>query len=350
MAASGLVAVLMVFGGCMGAIVAMEVVLKADPKSGNLLTLTAVLMVLLQSLPGRIQARGLKPLAAPVASHAKFSALWVSMSVLANYAFAYKISVAIFTLIRSCNIIATVLLGYTVFGERFSAEQLLCVLAVTVGIFLASLGEMKTLNTSGPTPAGCSALGTCAEITTPAPDGDVELATWAIGIAMLAFVQLLQGFLGHVQSSYYKTYKDLAPKNELCDEFLFTSHVAALLPLLCLKDDIMTAARAAIASEPVPHLPFHLPCQILWLLVNNVSQTICLKGVFRTSATVTPLALTIILSVRKFLSVVVSIVLFSNPWTVQHSVATVLIFGGAFSYSQVREARPATNGENKKSD
>ncbi|CAE7940274.1 slc35b4, partial [Symbiodinium necroappetens] len=304
--------------------------------------------LLLTHLAGRIQARGLKPLAAPLASHAKFSALWVSMSVLANYAFAYKISVAIFTLIRSCNIIATVLLGYTVFGERFSAEQLLCVLAVTVGIFLASLGEIKTLNTSGPTSAECSSLGTCTEITTRAPDGDVELATWAIGIAMLAFVQLLQGFLGHVQSSYYKIYKDLAPKNELCDEFLFTSHVAALLPLLCLKDDILAAARAAMASEPVPYLPFHLPRQILWLLVNNVSQTICLKGVFRTSATVTPLALTIILSVRKFLSVVVSIVLFSNPWTPQHSAATVLIFGGAFAYSQVREARPATTGDNKK--
>lgn len=102
-----------------------------------------------------------------------------------------------------------------------------------------------------------------------------------------------------------------------------------------------------MASEPVPYLPFHLPRQILWLLVNNVSQTICLKGVFRTSATVTPLALTIILSVRKFLSVVVSIVLFSNPWTPQHSAATVLIFGGAFAYSQVREA---TTGDNKKSD
>lgn len=39
-------------------------------------------------------------------------------------------------------------------------------------------------------------------------------------------------------------------------------------------------------------------------LLNNVAQTICLKGVFRASATVSPLALTIILSVRKFLSVV----------------------------------------------
>ena len=41
-------------------------------------------------------------------------------------------------------------------------------------------------------------------------------------------------------------------------------------------------------------------------LINNVSQTICLKGVFRTSASISPLALTIVLSVRKFLSVVVS--------------------------------------------
>ena len=38
-------------------------------------------------------------------------------------------------------------------------------------------------------------------------------------------------------------------------------------------------------------------------LLNNVAQTICLKGVFRASASVSPLALTIILSVRKFLSV-----------------------------------------------
>lgn len=59
------------------------------------------------------------------------------------------------------------------------------------------------------------------------------------------------GFLGHVQSTYYRIYKDprdgrepleigagfteqstqdLAPKNELCDEFLFTSHVIEAWP------------------------------------------------------------------------------------------------------------------------
>lgn len=323
----------------MGAIVAMEIVLKGDPKSGNLLTLTAVLMVLFQSIPGRFTSSGLKPLAAPLLSHAKFASLWVSMSVLANYAFAYKISVAIFTLIRSCNIIATVLLGFLVFGQRFSLEQLVCVFAVTIGIFLASFGEMKTLKDCGG--------GQCQmEVqNTEATEEKIEVGTWLIGIAMLAFVQLLQGFLGHVQSTYYRIYKDLAPKNELCDEFLFTSHVMALLPLFFLKEDILAAAASAWSSEPLPLVP--VPSRVAWLLINNVSQTICLKGVFRTSASISPLALTIVLSVRKFLSVVVSIVLFSNPWTVHHSFATVLIFGGAFAYSQVPDVKIKADKEVK---
>eukprot|EP00928_Gymnodinium_smaydae_P034182 TRINITY_DN24293_c0_g1_i1.p1 TRINITY_DN24293_c0_g1~~TRINITY_DN24293_c0_g1_i1.p1 ORF type:complete len:385 (-),score=82.89 TRINITY_DN24293_c0_g1_i1:71-1099(-) len=334
----------MVFGGCMCAIVSMEYVLKGDPNSGNLLTLSAVLMVLLQSIPGRFQpgTLSLKPLAAPVASHAQFALLWVSMSVLANYAFAYKISVAIFTLVRSCNIIATVLLGYLIFGQRFSLQQLLCVGAVSAGVFLASMGEAQTLSARG-TSAGASTCDGCAPSTPAAADAATEvgseLGTWAIGIGMLAFVQLLQGFLGHVQAGFYRTFRDLAPRNDLCDEYLFTSHVVALVPLFFLKEDIMAATRAAFASEPVPlPLPFPVPSRLVWLLVNNVSQTICLKGVFRSSAALSPLTLTIVLSVRKFLSVVVSILLFSNPWTPLHSIATVLIFGGAFAYSQAREA------------
>lgn len=70
--------------------------------------------------------------------------------------------------------------------------------------------------------------------------------------------------------------QDLAPKNELCDEFLFTSHIMAawpveigklkakaLLPLALLKDDIMAATRAAMLSEPLPLVP--LPSRIVWL-------------------------------------------------------------------------------------
>merc|ERR1712174_33421 len=101
----------------------------------------------------------------------------------------------------------------------------------------------------------------------------------------------------------------------------------------------MAAVRSAISSDPVPLLPVHIPSRIAWLFLNNVSQVVCLKGVFRASAALSPLALTIVLSVRKFLSVGFSILWFGNPWIFLHSVATVLIFGGAFAYSQVEELK-----------
>lgn len=342
-------AVAMVFGGCMSAIFSLEFVLKGDPQSGNLLTFTAVVAVLVQSIPSRIVPGSLrpKPLVAPLVSHLQFDLLWVSMSILANYAFAYNISVPIFTLIRSCNIVASVLLGWLCFCERYSWQQLLCVCAVSVGVFLASAGEWKTLGSagSGKGCADCHDVGSNAENSSSA-DGPL----WAIGISMLVIVQLIQGFLGHIQARFYTIYKDLASKHELSDEYLFTAHIAALLPFLWLWEDLAAAARAALASDPVP-LPLlsFIPSRVAWLFLNNVSQVICLKGVFRASAVLSPLTLTVLLSVRKFFSVGLSICWFGNPWTHWHSVATVLIFGGAFVYSQVRSAKETVTHAKKAS-
>jgi UDP-xylose/UDP-N-acetylglucosamine transporter B4 len=284
---------------------------------------------------------GLKPLRMPLMTHLQFSAMWGTMSILANYAFAYKISVTIFTLIRSCNIIATVLIGFLVFGERYSWQQLLCTCAVSVGIFSASMGEKRSL-TSAPT-------SSCAGCSVPSPaivrqDDGADLTIWLTGLAMLAFVQLIQGLLGHAQSRFYQRYAHLGAKDELCDEFLFTSHVASLLPFIALRDDITLALHNALASEPLSlpfQLPFAIPSRIAWLIFNSAAQTICLKGVFLTSAVVSPLTLTIILSVRKFLSVLFSITWFNNPWSPMHNIATVLIFGGAFAYSQAPGANAA---------
>lgn len=342
-----MVAVAMVFGGCMSAIISMEYVLKGDPKAGNLITLTEIVMVLIQSLPGRLWPAGhaprrLKPLVAPLASHLHFAVLWVSMSVLANYAFAYKISVPIFTLIRSCNMIATVALGWLFFGQRYSWQQLGCIFAVSVGIFLASMGEAKTIKAASAAAGACTNCGLASPAVVEGEAGGAErdeFGTWLIGIAMLAFVQTLQGCLGHVQAGFYKRFGNLASKNDLCDEYLFTSHVVAVLPFFALREDIAAAARSALASDSVAlPLPWQLPSRVIWLLINSASQSICLKGVFRTSSSVSALTLTIILSVRKFLSVLVSIFWFDNPWSPWHSAATVFIFGGAFAYSRAPES------------
>eukprot|EP00746_Dinoflagellata_sp_MGD_P042447 gnl/MRDRNA2_/MRDRNA2_202934_c0_seq1.p1 gnl/MRDRNA2_/MRDRNA2_202934_c0~~gnl/MRDRNA2_/MRDRNA2_202934_c0_seq1.p1 ORF type:complete len:361 (-),score=32.53 gnl/MRDRNA2_/MRDRNA2_202934_c0_seq1:79-1161(-) len=346
--------VAMVFGGCMAAIVFMELVLKGDPKSGNLLTFTAVIAVIFQWVVGRITAGGLsqKVFRTPVKSHVQFASLWVSMSVLANYAFGYSISVPIFTLIRSCNIIATVVLGFLCFGQRYSWQQLICVVIVTVGVFSASAAEWTTLNVGREqrSSGGCTDCKDAIQSSAANGEADVDVGTWAIGIAMLVIVQAIQGFLGHLQSGFYREFKSLGTTDELSDEYLFTANVVALLPFIWLREDVLAAAKSALASEPIA-LPFEnplqLPSRVVWLILNNISQVICLKGVFRASAALSPLSLTIVLSVRKFLSVSFSICWFGNPWTHLHSMASVLIFGGAFAYSQVPKLAAATERDKK---
>lgn len=333
----------MVFGGCMSAVIAMEYVLKANPKAGNLLSISEFAFVLIQSFPSRIVAKagsiGLRPLQMPKESHFYHAALWVSMSVLANVAFSFNISVPIHTLFRSCNVIASVLLGYSLFGQRYSLKQLVCVLFITVGIFLGSVGDAKQF-------LGCSDCGPGATTKSHADEGFIR---WSIGIALLIFVQILQGFLGHTQAVLYKRHANCGTKSELAEEFLFTSHLVSFLPFIFLWEDVVAAARLALESAPISNaLP--IPIQLLFFLANNLCQLVCIKGVFRLSAHFSPLTVNITLSVRKFLSVVVSILWFGNAWTTLHSIATVSIFGGVFAYSQCRAVVVDTKDKDAKKE
>ncbi|CAE8619151.1 unnamed protein product [Polarella glacialis] len=332
----------------MSAIIAMEYVLKEDTKSGNLLTLTEFAFVMVQSIPGRLESKatsgiGFRPLCMPLMSHLKHAALWVSMSVLANYVFQFNISVPIHTLFRSCNVIASVFLGWLMFGQRYSKKQLACVFVITFGIFLGSIGDAKKF--FGCTDCGGRPGNATAAVATA--EDDSAFLRWSFGIALLVFVQMLQGFLGHTQAYLYKQHADCGPRGALAEEFLFTSHVVSWLPFLFLWEDIVTASRSAMTSPPLhPMLP--IPGRIVWLCINNLCQLVCIKGVFRLSANYSPLTVNITLSVRKFLSVMVSIAWFGNPWTHLHSMATVAIFGGVFGYSQCAAPPPIENAKDPK--
>jgi UDP-xylose/UDP-N-acetylglucosamine transporter B4 len=338
----------MVFGGCIFSTIAMEAVLKGDPQAGNLFSLSKTLLLLLQGLPGRFS--GFKPtrVAAPLSSHMQFAALWSTMSILANYAFSFRISMTMFTLVRSSNLIATVVLGRLFFCYRYSRKQILCVCAVSIGVFLASMGEAKSIRAPSASCSDCSDKVPSQARTDDADVSDDSLWIWMLGMTLLALVQLLQGVLGFVQSGFYQKYAHLADKSQLSDEYLFTSQIVALVPLILMFEDLGLASSisAAVRSEATPFAP--IPSRVAWLIFHGAADVVCLKGVFRTSSIVSPLTLGIILTVRKFLSTIVSVLWFESPWTVLHSIAAVLIFSGSLAYSEVADTKAAD--ATKKSD
>ena len=91
------------------------------------------------------------------------------------------------------------------------------------------------------------------------------------------------------------------------------------------------ALTAVTASAPVSRLP------IMWTYVglNVLSQYICIKGVYQLTPIVDPLSVNVTLTVRKFVSLLVSIYLFNNTFTAAHWIGAVCVFGGALWYGTI---------------
>eukprot|EP00811_Abedinium_folium_P037080 NODE_9729_length_1402_cov_14.527843.p1 GENE.NODE_9729_length_1402_cov_14.527843~~NODE_9729_length_1402_cov_14.527843.p1 ORF type:complete len:347 (+),score=101.97 NODE_9729_length_1402_cov_14.527843:54-1094(+) len=333
----------MVFGGCMLSMVFVEYVIKDDPDAGTFLNATEFVFVLLQSLPGRFQPGSLKlrPLGASPQSHAVHALLWVTMSIISNLVYSYNITVPLNVLFRSCNAISTVVLGMAFFSQRYTLKQVACVGMITIGIFLGSIGDANKILTDIMTCTGCDTASTRGN----ASAAKVELGKWYFGVALLVAAQVLQATLGHVQAGFYKRFqKDGHSRNELADEYCLSAHIASMFMIGVLWQDIYRSANLAAATEPLSPF-FPVPRRLGWVMLNNLTQLACIKGVFRLAAHHNALTVNVTLSVRKCLSVVVSILWFGNRWTMLHSAATVLVFGGVMLYSQCPSAQ-----ESKKSD
>ena len=107
-----------------------------------------------------------------------------------SYAYAFNISVPIHTLFRACNVIASVILGVALFGQRYSWQQLLCVIIITAGIFLGSIGDASVIS-GGSTCTDCGpGVNKTDGGSASSHSGDDGLAIWAAGIALLVVCQM----------------------------------------------------------------------------------------------------------------------------------------------------------------
>ena len=73
----------------------------------------------------------------------------------------------------------------------------------------------------------------------------------------------------------------------------------------------------------------------LYILGNCVTQYVCIRGVFVLTTECPSLVVTLVVTLRKFVSLLFSIFYFQNPFTIQHWVGTVLVFGGTALFSGI---------------
>ncbi|CAI2351994.1 unnamed protein product [Caenorhabditis sp. 36 PRJEB53466] len=113
--------------------------------------------------------------------------------------------------------------------------------------------------------------------------------------------------------------------------------------------DIVSAAEKLTASAPYAILP-GVPSLWVDLAASCVLQYYCIKYVYQLNSRVDSLTVTLVVTLRKFLSLIVSIVYFKNPFTAQHWLGAVLVFAGTLAFADIwgGNASPKKE-ENKKS-
>lgn len=292
----------------------------------------------------------------PASFYLALTFIFFTLSYVNNWAYDFNISQPLHMVFRSCSLIASFLMGI-VFKEKYHLFQGLGVLVVSGGIFLttysdffltSSLASSSFASSSSCCSSSLPKLNCSLDCNSTASNslnttsnvlgkvlgeavgggGGEKMRWWYVGILMLLGALILSTLLGHLQQWGYKKW------GKCQREAIFYQH---FFGLLWFVPSLVSLYRHSIQwyhSPPFHLLGFlHIPELWLFAFFNVFTQWVCVRGVYICVETVGSLTTNLVLTCRKFLSLLVSIWLFNNPWTEWHWYGTILVFLGTFVYT-----------------
>ncbi|KAG0354663.1 golgi uridine diphosphate-N- acetylglucosamine transporter [Podila minutissima] len=327
----------MIFGGCCSNVFALEILVNDAPKSGSTSTTQPPTSNGLWRYIPHLKERKI-----PLTRWLAIVVMFFAASVLNNLSLAYKISVPLHIIFRSGGLMVGMVLGMLIMKKRYSASQIFAVTIVTIGVIYATTSA-KTNNSSKTPPSKTAGGG-----------GGVSTGDYAMGVMMLTIAMIISSLLGLLQEATYQKY------GSEWREGLFYSHFLALPMFLVFHEDIMTQFRIFNRSTPIPLLQLvrqvapYLPSKLsyylssitiprLWifLAVNTLTQFMCISGVHRLTSLSSALTLNFVLNLRKFTSLLISVLYFDNSFGFEMAVGSSLVLLGTIMYS-VSSSRPKT--------
>jgi len=148
---------------------------------------------------------------------------------------------------------------------------------------------------------------------------------WIIGISMLSFSLILSSSLGNLQQ-YGNTHYGLN-----VEEDMLYNHLLSLPFFYFLFDEILEHVKIFNNSKIYFN---YFPIPTLWILaiLNIFSQNYGVQNVFYLNKLTDSLTTTLILTIRKFLSLLISLYMFNHKFSIMDWSGAILIFGGSLIY------------------
>ncbi|KAF4828555.1 UDP-N-acetylglucosamine transporter yea4 [Colletotrichum siamense] len=320
----------LIFGGCCSNVYALEAIIKVEPSSGTLLTFVQFLFVAVTGYVSQFDRSRppffLRQNKVPLRRWLINIVLFFSINVLNNHAFSYDISVPVHIILRSGGSITTMIAG-SLYGKKYSRIQIVAVILLTLGVITAAWSDSQSKSTTKSA-------------------GQSERPAFGTGLIILFVAQVLSAIMGLYTEETYKKYGPQWKEN------LFYSHLLSL-PLFLPFMPSLARQFQRLAHSPPLSLPMlgqtsgftlgeglqgglaklHIPSQLAYLVTNVLTQYACIRGVNLLAAVSSALTVTIVLNIRKLVSLLLSIWLFGNRLAAGTLIGAVIVFGAGGLYS-----------------
>lgn len=182
--------------------------------------------------------------------------------------------------------------------------------------------------------------------------GDSSKLSFSTGLVIIFVAQLLSAAMGIYTETTYKIYGPQWREN------LFYSHVLSLPLFLPFAPGMWRTVKTLSQSPSLVLFPqigvkVQVPIQLAYLVANVLTQYACIRGVNLLAAVSSALTVTIVLNIRKLVSLLLSIWLFGNSLALGTILGAALVFGGGALYtldSRTKEKQRTANGSVSKKD
>ncbi|RPD62078.1 UAA transporter [Lentinus tigrinus ALCF2SS1-7] len=390
----------LIFGGCCSNALTLEQLTRAHPNAGSLITFAQFITISIQGLPrfltttrwhGLIIPR-LRKRKIPLKPYFVQVALFYGISLLNNMAFGYKIPMPVHIIFRSGGLVVSMVMGWAFAGRRYNTTQVASVLLVTAGVILTTLSASGAKARTGSSSA-TSQSGSSSQYATGIAILTLALILGgALGLAQdwtynrytrspIANPQATVTKNGYANGSVKDPQTDKADSIQPWQESMFYLHFLSLPMFLFVRQDLAGQASALHASEPlrvtlsasaiapesssllgplmptlyppfglmepltlaVPFLDYlkeqllEIPSGYIPLTLTSLTSVVCVAGVNRLTARVSSLTVTLVLVVRKAVSMVISVFLFGAKGgqinTGMMWAGAALVFLGTMGYA-----------------
>ncbi|RZF37050.1 hypothetical protein LSTR_LSTR012393 [Laodelphax striatellus] len=311
-------AIISVFIGCCSNVVFLELLVKEDPGSGNLITFSQFLFIAIEGFIFTMKFGTKKPKGG-IWDYALLVVMFFVVNVCNNYAFDFNIPMPLHMIFRAGSLIANMIMGIIILKKVYSFSKYLSVGMITVGIVICTIISSQEVKRTGP----------------PRDDLPVNEAEdffwWVVGISLLTVALFLSARMGIYQEVLYKRH------GKHPYEALFFTHTLPLPAFALLYSNIAEHFMMALNSPPLvfPLINFAAPQSIVYLIADVLSQFMCISSVYVLTTECTSLTVTLVITLRKFVSLLFSLVYFKNPFTIYHWIGTILVFSGTLIFTEV---------------